>query len=386
MYSAKISFILGVMVLTGAARTVTAKLFYQLGFDHPLFLTILYLTGQAMSLIPYNILAKLKYNGYQLIWEENSFFPRLPKRVADEDEEARRKANPSESTHGLPLHSRTQHHHGKIPWCLKPAIPAFFNLINSAMRWASLVFVAASVAEMLISGMELVLSVCATRVIRGRNITSIRWLGVLVVTAGIILVGTFDTNNVAHDVNEGENSSGEAVNRQVIGILLILGQSVMSVFQDLTEEVFMQEAEFPPMLLVGMEGAYGVIIALILYLPIAPLLGENPSDVANSFQGNVIALTIGWTLLVCVTGIFNIAATAVTSSMTRNVWKNMRTLLVWIMGLILFYSTGSSDLGESFDIPGSLLILLGYAVMCLGIFVYYGKGARATEAATSSDA
>mmetsp|Transcript_29732 Transcript_29732/g.46002 ORF Transcript_29732/g.46002 Transcript_29732/m.46002 type:complete len:244 (+) Transcript_29732:889-1620(+) len=243
------------------------------------------------------------------------------------------------------------------------------------MRWASLVHVAASVAEMLISGMELVLSVCATRLVRGRKITWVRWVGVLVVTLGIVLVGVFDTNNVAG----GETNDESTVNKQIIGILLILGQSVMSVIQDLTEEVFMQETAFPPPLLVGMEGAYGIVIALILYFPIAPLLGENPSDVASSLsEGNVIGLAIGWTLLVTVTGIFNIAATAVTSSMTRNVWKNMRTLLVWIMGLILFYATGSSELGEGWYIPGSFFILLSYGVMCVGIFIYYGKGARAT--------
>ena len=282
----------------------------------------------------------------------------------------------SVSTHGLPTHSRTRNCHANIPWYLKPAVPAFFNLLNSAMRCASLVFVAASVAEMLISGMELVLSVCATRLVRGRKITCVRWVGVSAVTLGIILVGVFDTNNVA----DGETNDGSTVNKQIIGILLILGQSVMSVIQDLTEELFMQETAFPPALLVGMEGAYGIVIAIILYFPIAPLLGENPSDVASSLSSkdNVIGLAIGWTLLVTVTGIFNIAATAVTSSMTRNVWKNMRTLLVWIMGLILFYATGSSELGEGWYIPGSFFILLSYGVMCVGIFIYYGKGARAT--------
>ena len=95
-----------------------------------------------------------------------------------------------------------------------------------------------------------------------------------------------------------------------------------------------------------MEGTYGLIIAIVLYFPIAPLLGENPPD-AKSFSNNdVTGLAIGWTLLVTVTGIFNIAATAVTSSMTRNVWKNLRTLLVWIIGLIIFYASSSTDIGE----------------------------------------
>jgi hypothetical protein len=67
-----------------------------------------------------------------------------------------------------------------------------------------------------------------------------------VVTAGIVLVGFFDTNNVA----QGETNDNTTANQQVIGIALILGQSIMSVVQDLTEEVFMQEAAFPPALLV----------------------------------------------------------------------------------------------------------------------------------------
>ncbi len=85
MYSAKVSFILGAMVLTGAARSVTAKLFFQLGFNHPLFVTLLYLAGQALSLIPYNVLNLLKKRGYNLIWDDHAVLPRLSKNVGDEE-------------------------------------------------------------------------------------------------------------------------------------------------------------------------------------------------------------------------------------------------------------------------------------------------------------
>ena len=141
----------------------------------------------------------------------------------------------------------------------------------------------------------------------------------------------------------------------------------------------MQEADFPPALLVGMEGFYGLLIAVILYFPLAPLFGEQPSKVGNDLtEGRIIGLSIGWALLVTITGIFNIAATGVTSSMTRNVWKNLRTCLIWIVGLIICYSTGNPDLGEEWVIPGSFYILIGFSVMLGGIYIYYGKGARAT--------
>ena len=290
----------------------------------------------------------------------------------------------SVSTHGLPSESRTEKLISRIPWYLKPIIPAFFNLLNSCMRWTSLLFVAASIAEMLISGMELVLSVLASRCVRGRRITCVRWIGVAIVTVGIILVGIFDTRNanIASQGDDSANTDGQestVMRDQVIGILLILGQSIMSVLQDITEEVFMQEAAFPPALLVGMEGLFGLIIALILYFPLAPLFGEKPSAVLEDLQSNgkIVGLSIGWALLVTVTGVFNIAATGVTSSMTRNVWKNFRTALIWIVSLIIFYATGNPELGEEWFVPGSFYILIGFTVMLGGIYVYYGKGSKA---------
>lgn len=140
MHTAKVSLILTGMVLTGAARTVTAKLFFQLGFDHPLFLTLLHLTGQALSLIPCNILVKLSNHDYHLIWDDNALLPRFSKFVKEipdeKDEENGRMPAVcrSQSVHSLPKKSKTEDLHGKIPWYLKPAIPAFFNLLNSAIR------------------------------------------------------------------------------------------------------------------------------------------------------------------------------------------------------------------------------------------------------------
>ena len=139
----------------------------------------------------------------------------------------------------------------------------------------------------------------------------------------------------------------------------------------------MQEADFPPALLIGMEGLFGLIIALPLYFPIAPLIGEEPSHIRDDLsQSEIVGLSIGWTLLVTITGIFDTASIGVTSSMTRNVWKNMRTCLIWIVGLIIFYAAGNPDLGEEWAVPGSFYILIGFSVMVCGIYLYYGKGAN----------
>ena len=60
---------------------------------------------------------------------------------------------------------------------LQPAIPGFFNMGNAALKWLAYTYVAASIAEMLISGSELVLSVIAARFLRKRMVSGQRWCG-----------------------------------------------------------------------------------------------------------------------------------------------------------------------------------------------------------------
>jgi drug/metabolite transporter (DMT)-like permease len=276
----------------------------------------------------------------------------------------------------------------KIPFWWKPFIPGVFNLCNSAMRWASLIYVPASIAEMLISGLELVLSVVASRVIRKRLVSKRRWIGVGIVTLGILVVGIVDILREGEDDEKEESTtSGSRLVEQWIGILLIVGQCIMYVLQDLSEELFMQEAHFPPMLLLGMEGLFGLVIGSTLYFPLAykSVIVLSSSEEESFVQvveedWSVAVAVVGLVLLFWITGGFNIWATAVTSSMTRNVWKNFRTILVWFLGLILFYSSDNNeDLGEEWWIPQSFVVLLGFAIMIYGAHLYYNERKQPVE-------
>ena len=66
-------------------------------------------------------------------------------------------------------------------------------------------------------------------------------------------------------------SESESGRDHTIGYCWIDGQSIMSVLQDITEETFMDETDFPATLLLGMEGLHGLlffgIINLIVALP-----------------------------------------------------------------------------------------------------------------------
>lgn len=291
----------------------------------------------------------------------------------------------SYSTHGLTIQSEEQirwwiHY---IPWYLKPAIPAIFNLLNSALRWASLLYIDASVAEMLISGLELALSVVAARIFRGRVVAKSRWVGVAVVTIGVIIIER--ANNSKHpeeyDESNAEGSDDDNNSRTIhtksqvtIGVILIVVQSIFSALQDIGEEIFIQAADFSALMMLGMEGLYGFCIGLIIYVTIGDHLKVEDIDSTMSMLSENAKLRwwlVGLPILFLITGIFNIRATEVTSAMTRNVWKNLRTVLVWAIALCLYYGGHNQNFGESWHTPGSYYILLGFIVMTSGIIVYY---------------
>ena len=290
------------------------------------------------------------------------------------------------STHGLTIQSEERiKWMNYIPWYMKPAIPAVFNLLNSALRWASLLYIDASVSEMLISGLELTLSVVAARVFRGRMVAKSRWVGVAIVAVGVIVIER--ANNSKHpeaeeynddDNNDQDNYDSDGTRtihtkaEVTIGVILIVLQSVLSVLQDIGEEIFIQAADFPATMMLGMEGLYGFCIGLIIYITLGEHLRIEDIDSTISMLRENTKLcwwVVGLPFLFLITGIFNIKATEVTSAMTRNVWKNLRTVLVWVIALCLYYFGHNASYGESWHTPESYYILLGFIVMSKSWFL-----------------
>jgi len=66
--------------------------------------------------------------------------------------------------------------------------------------------VAASTAEMLISGLELILSTVAARLIRKRLVSKMRWMGVVVVALGLVLVRIADSSGGGDADSTGDDN------------------------------------------------------------------------------------------------------------------------------------------------------------------------------------
>ena len=303
MYTACISLILVGMICAGASQTVAARAILQSGFEYPLFLSILYHAGQSLSLITYVVIPK-SWQRMDMADVDNGEDDDdgtaqsssldveagdIGHNCRDSDivciDASRRRSSCIGSRHGLgPSSDNAALWVHRIPKCWMPIMSGFFGLTNNALRWASLLFVAASVAEMINSGLELILSVLAARYLRKRIVSTSRWAGVGIATAGVFLVGLVSILT-ASNVSD-QTTSGTSLRDQGIGIALIVGQSTLSVLQDIMQEFFCQEAQFPPLLMLGLLGLSALAIALVVYFPLASVLGQGPPVIINEFASN----------------------------------------------------------------------------------------------------
>lgn len=288
---------------------------------------------------------------------------------------------PNGSNHGLSPASeeRIQWIH-RVPFYVRPAIPAILALLASALRWTSLVYIDASVVEMMVAGLELTLSVVAARIFRKRVVDWSRWAGVVGVAVGVIIIERGNSGKKG----DGDDDDGHTNSHDVtVGVILIVIQSMLSVLQDLAEEIFMQAqgSRVPATMMLGIEGLYGFVVGMIILLLAADTnnlrgIEDTHATIAMLLSDDGDNARLRWWLvgLPCiflVTGIFNIKATEITSAMTRNIWKTLRTVLVWMIALTIYYLGNNPALGESWHVPESFVILFGFMVMSGGILVYY---------------
>lgn len=263
-----------------------------------------------------------------------------------------------------------------IPWWLRPLVPGILYMLKMAFTNHAIIYLDAGIFDILYNGLQLIASVAAARFIRKRLISLQRWAGVAVVVIGLGIIA------LSAFLFETSTSSSPD-----IGMGYLVAIIVAVTLQDIAEEMFMQETTFPALLLLGMRGCYALLFAVPLYLTI--VLETQPSDPFANVR-NLFGSTFGlwftplFLLISLSTEIFQILMVGITSAMTRNIWKNFRGLVTFGLGLVLFYSTGG-EVGGPWQHLASIIMLLGYAIMAGGIYLYYRKVATKAIAAAEAE-
>ncbi|KAK9506045.1 hypothetical protein O3M35_008053 [Rhynocoris fuscipes] len=198
-----------------------------------------------------------------------------------------------------------------------------------------------------------------------RKINWRQWIGILLVLAGLVVVGVSDyliTNS------EGNSSPNKYL---YIGDVIIVGAQIITAAQMVYEEKYVAGKDIPALQAVGWEGAFGFIILAILHIPfyfiIVPApFADNPRMALEDFPDAMIQCWANKLILVALVGtivsiaFFNFAGISVTkelSATTRMILDSVRTLFIWGFSLIVRWQKF-----HPLQILGFLLLIIG---MCI---------------------
>lgn len=323
------------MVITGSLNTLCAKWADSISingeeFDHPFLQAICMFIGEFLCMGAYLIVLLIRKHNWRAQKDHSN--PSLEPRV------------PSFN-----------------PFIF--VIPAVCDILSTSVMYIGLTLTSASSYQMLRGALIVFTGLLSIFCLRAR-IKGYQWLGMLFVVLGLAVVGLTDI--FFGDKKEGGKS------HVLLGDFLCMIAQVAGAVQLVYEQKFMHQYDVDPLLAVGLEGIFGIVILVIMlfpmfYIHVPPAFSSNPhgrlEDAIYAWnqicERPLVAVALAGTTISI--AFFNYAGTTVTktlSATTRTVLDSVRTIVIWAASIPLFH--------QKF-IP---LQLIGFALLIIGMFVY----------------
>ncbi|XP_071484700.1 solute carrier family 35 member F6-like [Diadema antillarum] len=312
-------------------------------FDHPWFQTIIMFTGESLCLIGLLIVRRQEREAFRKQLRESS--------VQGETSTVDNLKQP------------------RI-FQLIIILPTICDLLGTTLAGIGLLYVSASVWQML-RGSIIIFTGILSKIFLKRQLKWYHWSGMVVTVFGLVLVGM--------STIFAEENSAQA-GQTVLGILLILGGQVMNAIQMIVEEIFLKKRAYPALQVVGMEGSFGFFILGLIVLPVLYFIPDEEAYTGR-YEDSIDAIlqigNSGKLLAFCLLYLFSIAGynyfgLSVTKSLTavhRTLIDACRTIVVWIVGLIIYYAFDPT-FGEPFDVTYGILKIDGFMFLLIGTGLY----------------
>lgn len=244
------------------------------------------------------------------------------------------------------------------------AIPSVCDMLATTFMNVGLVYTPVSIYQMTRGAVILSVALLSVLFLR-RRIRKLEWISLILVTFGIAVVGY-----------SGSSSSGapEDAAKIALGITLILFAVTFQAVQFVVEEKILSYYLFMPMQLVYTEGFFGVtiLVAALIILNFAAGLIEDPAAFKESpfnLSQSIKETFSSWNILgtsllimVCISA-FNfcgISLTHLLSATARSTVDSCRTLLVWVIAMLMGWETFKP------------LQALGFAILLFGTLSFNG--------------
>ncbi|ETP48598.1 hypothetical protein F442_05677 [Phytophthora nicotianae P10297] len=259
------------------------------------------------------------------------------------------------------------------------ALPALLDLLQTVLCNVGLLWISSSVFQMA-RGSIIIFSAFFSVRLMGKKLYGYHYASIWIVMLAVVLVGYAGVGNNSNDTATSDANAFNAV----LGLLFIIAAQILCALQIVVEEHMMLALNVSPMLLVGLEGLWGLVFYVIL-VPILTLTPATGSAFATTWHEDfvdsfvqvknspaLIALILAYIVAV---GTLNVTGNYVTkhlSAVMRSITETLRTLGVWMLSLFVYYVVqwqGSASPGEEWT-TYSWLELLGFVLMVYGTLAY----------------
>ena len=280
-----------------------------------------------------------------------------------------RTIRPSESNNGLVLPAYYL------------AIPASLDVIGSGLSGVSMLFISASVWQMLRGSMIIYTAILSVIFLK-RRLDPQHIAGLLVAFLGLSLVGlSAYLDSAVPEVFLGtflfDRIADTESSLAVFGIVLTVLSQLCSAAQVVVEEAMLKSGTLSPSRVVAFEGLWGLIIMVIVLIVMQCVPGEDHGSYENSVDSlgkleNNFFLSF-LVLVYCVSiALFNQCGMAVSkylSSLHRTLIDSLRSIVVWGAQLFMFYGFDSKTYGVAWT-RNSWLQLVGFVLLVTGTLIY----------------
>ena len=286
---------------------------------------------------------------------------------------------------------------GKKPPVWIYAILCVFDLSATSVGGVGLIWVDASTNQMLRGSMVVFCAVFSVLMLK-RRLSKPQWGSIGLVCLGLIMVGLSGMLKKQFSHEEDDDSSVSA-GQLGIGIFLVLLASALNAVQNVFEEKLLKAvggAEVDPLELVGWEGLFGTILSAFLLLPIVQQIpgsdcgkAEDTLNTLKQLQNSPMAICLFLSYVISLM-LMNWTSQQISqqlSAVHRNLVSAVRTVLVWVGSIILFYTTKNDEnvYGEKWT-NWSFLEMGGFIVLVAGTVAYSFYGLQLAKQQADEEA
>jgi drug/metabolite transporter (DMT)-like permease len=256
------------------------------------------------------------------------------------------------------------------------SIPCAFDLFASTLQTFGLIYINASIFQML-RGSMVVFSAILCMVFLHRKIIAVEWFGIGLVVVALVIIGLASVWMPTGD--DDDSSSTSTTSQKLLGSLLVVASEIVQAGQIVVEQFVLHDLNMPALEVVGWEGIWGCVMMVLVAFPFALIIpGNDPSPLGSSLEnfidsfmqlgnGKVAGISAIFVVAVLGLNIFGMLVTSSSEAINRTLMEAARTVLVWIVMLIAY--AANAGFGEQWS-KWSWLELAGFILLICGTVIY----------------